>query len=725
MEQQGDRVELFLEKGGSFKVHTSIWKQVRDVSREANGVVQEQKCKTWEIQQVKKTVMSSATSLLKNVMGVFMGAVGVDNLVDLGGEIPWVGSIIKLGSMIHVGVNEVLENYKNFQRLRGFIIGVIVTIEHSSSKSIETFKAANKDMSQYVGTQFEQYMVQGVQLVAKFQERQAFEKFVTRERDSDEFESIQWGLSSTLTLLNTNMIMVQLPQQQKNNQEDQDLKKLFKELGNGDEQKGQQMYHQYLVGQDQDKYQYILQVIVQNQITVQGPKMEQFEEMYSDKRNQLKSQISGLGDGSFEVGLAIFDSIQSDIYNDKIDKEKKQKVKDILSQLPYSVAPAVALSKQAESLIKNLVSQCHLPQLLSDALKEFWIDSFGYVASVSWEVFKNRVETQNKQFLNSQTVKDAYNNTQLHLINYLLKKKLDMDDDNQISGAELYALYDWCCKIQQNSSRVKKAGPPDTMQEILQCLLDFSVDVNDSIAEQKTLALRKSGISADCVVQIVVQDYEHKLHLIETLDVSQNPIGDCGAEQIFRNILNKMPNVKKLCMDECMLADKIPDITSIIPQLESLSLSQNRIGDKGVQYIVQGLQASNNKMTNLDLSLNKITDKGLKNIMQALRRGSVKIEELELSKNQLSKKAFNVIYQSVKSEKCILQELYLNGYSKLESSKEYKKFIEAMDELSEEKEVQVFVDGIQLPEQNPNVQHFHFSCFGGVLLCFKKLFRTI
>eukprot|EP01023_Acetabularia_acetabulum_P039869 TRINITY_DN3848_c0_g1_i1.p3 TRINITY_DN3848_c0_g1~~TRINITY_DN3848_c0_g1_i1.p3 ORF type:complete len:272 (-),score=30.04 TRINITY_DN3848_c0_g1_i1:1246-2061(-) len=241
----------------------------------------------------------------------------------------------------------------------------------------------------------------------------------------------------------------------------------------------------------------------------------------------------------------------------------------------------------------------------------------------------------------------------------------------------------------------------------------------DEYAEIKLtpFKLKFSGNCVDQLIKSLFVEYEDKLHAVPTLDLSVNPVF-LEAHKIFTNIHQKMPNLTTLIMDDCMLTDQIQGIEVIIPQLDLLILANNLIGSKGVAYIVEGLKASNKTIIKLDLAHNKITDKGMKDIMEAVQNGSAKLLQLELSYNLLSKKSLQIIPKSVSSDECVLKELYINGYYNLERTKQFRQLRTAMEKITREKDIVVYVDGTQAQDlKAPQV-----SFCRAIILCIRKLF---
>jgi len=134
---------------------------------------------------------------------------------------------------------------------------------------------------------------------------------------------------------------------------------------------------------------------------------------------------------------------------------------------------------------------------------------------------------------------------------------------------------------------------------------------------------------------------------LSVLNISYNHIGPVGCQYLAdcRNI-----SLSKLIMYGCKLgvsgADKIGKMICYNKTISSVHLSSNKIGDNGVEKFVGQLRG-NATLKDLDLSDNGITVIGAKHLKGLLTTHCSSLNNIELSDNPLGDNGIDIILQSL------------------------------------------------------------------------------
>ncbi|XP_076153133.1 uncharacterized protein LOC143136317 isoform X2 [Alosa pseudoharengus] len=134
-------------------------------------------------------------------------------------------------------------------------------------------------------------------------------------------------------------------------------------------------------------------------------------------------------------------------------------------------------------------------------------------------------------------------------------------------------------------------------------------------------------------VASVLQSPNSLLHL----NFSNNDLGDFGVHLLSKGLIRSNSILQILRLAGCKLTDKSCEIVASVLQstnsLQQLDLSDNDLGDSGVQLLSKGLSRSNCKMHTLRLSDCLISEKGCGFLASALTSNPSHIKELDLSYN--------------------------------------------------------------------------------------------
>ena len=129
---------------------------------------------------------------------------------------------------------------------------------------------------------------------------------------------------------------------------------------------------------------------------------------------------------------------------------------------------------------------------------------------------------------------------------------------------------------------------------------------------------------------------------------------------------NKIEKIKfnAVVFRRCSLAPI--DVAAVLHFLEnaeevlSINLSINQLGDLGANEVKKFIINRERKVKTLDLGGNNVTDNAAKDFAAALKHSNCKLEELYLSNNNFSDNAAKDFAAALEHSNCKLEELYLN-----------------------------------------------------------------
>ena len=159
----------------------------------------------------------------------------------------------------------------------------------------------------------------------------------------------------------------------------------------------------------------------------------------------------------------------------------------------------------------------------------------------------------------------------------------------------------------------------------------------------------------------------------EVLDINlgRNALGDLGAKEVKKFIVNRERKLKCLNLSHNKLTDNAAkDLGEALKHsncnIESLDLRYNNLTDNAAKDLGEALKDSNCKLESLYLSYNKLTDNAAKDLGEALKHSNCKLESLDLSGNYLTliENAAKDLGEALKHSNCKLKSLDL-GHNNL------------------------------------------------------------
>ena len=167
----------------------------------------------------------------------------------------------------------------------------------------------------------------------------------------------------------------------------------------------------------------------------------------------------------------------------------------------------------------------------------------------------------------------------------------------------------------------------------IKCLFEYhdAAFVKDSVSDiGPKIDLDAEGVTdADCTaISFVCQNAA--CGSVTAIHLEQNNIGALGCREL-KGLLTSDSEIKEL------------------------NITENPIGDKGAENIKAALQDSNCKLTSLNLSFNNIGDKGAEHIKAALQNSNCKLTSLNLSGNRISTKVAEHMKAAFQDSNCKLR----------------------------------------------------------------------
>ncbi|XP_076137634.1 NACHT, LRR and PYD domains-containing protein 3-like [Alosa pseudoharengus] len=179
---------------------------------------------------------------------------------------------------------------------------------------------------------------------------------------------------------------------------------------------------------------------------------------------------------------------------------------------------------------------------------------------------------------------------------------------------------------------------------------------------QKVLPAVTSALLAECTLteksfESVATVLQSPNSLIE-LDLSQINLKDSGVQLLSKGLSSPHCKLQTLRLADCKLTDKSCEIVASVLQspnsLQQLDLSDNDLGDSGIQLLSKGLSSSNCKIHTLRLSDCLISEKGCGFLAAALTSNSCHLQQLDLSYNHPGESGLKLLSARLEDPVCKL-----------------------------------------------------------------------
>ncbi|XP_062394296.1 NACHT, LRR and PYD domains-containing protein 3-like isoform X2 [Sardina pilchardus] len=176
----------------------------------------------------------------------------------------------------------------------------------------------------------------------------------------------------------------------------------------------------------------------------------------------------------------------------------------------------------------------------------------------------------------------------------------------------------------------------------------------------QTLRLSKCGISDEGYVCLALALMLNP-SCVKELDMNNNHPGESAQKLLSATLEDPHHKVEALQFADCKLTDKSCEIVASVLQspnsLLQLDLSDNDLGDSGVQLLSKGLSSFNSKIHTLRLSDCLISEKGCVFLASALTSNPSHLKELDLSYNHPGESGLKLLSARLEDPVCKLEIL--------------------------------------------------------------------
>ena len=210
----------------------------------------------------------------------------------------------------------------------------------------------------------------------------------------------------------------------------------------------------------------------------------------------------------------------------------------------------------------------------------------------------------------------------------------------------------------------------DLAVQVCKCLCEIN-DEQKPVLQNKIEKIKFNRVEFG-FCSLAPTDVAAVLHFLENaeevlcIDLSINQLGDLGANEVEKFIVNSERKLKELNLSGNHLTDNAAkDFAAALEhsncKLETLHLNGSNFTDNAAKDFAAALEHSNCKLETLELSYNNFTDNAAKDFAAALKHSNCKLETLELSNNNFTDSAANDFAAALKHSNCKLEKLELSN----------------------------------------------------------------
>ena len=206
----------------------------------------------------------------------------------------------------------------------------------------------------------------------------------------------------------------------------------------------------------------------------------------------------------------------------------------------------------------------------------------------------------------------------------------------------------------------------DLAVQVCKCLYEINDEqqpvLQNKIEKIKFNKLTLVGCSLAPIDVAAVLHFLENAEEVLSINLSSNQLGDLGANEVKKFIVNRERKLKTLNLNSNNLTDNAAkDFAAALEhsncKLETLHLSNNNFTDNAAKDFAAALKHSNCKLETLCLSGNNFTDNAAKDFAAALKHSNCKLETLDLSNNNFTDNAAKDFAAALKHSNCKLETL--------------------------------------------------------------------
>ena len=208
----------------------------------------------------------------------------------------------------------------------------------------------------------------------------------------------------------------------------------------------------------------------------------------------------------------------------------------------------------------------------------------------------------------------------------------------------------------------------DVAVQVCKCLYEINDEqqpvLQNKIEKMKFNEVELRGCSLAPIDVAAVLYFLENAEEVLSINLSDNQLGDLGANEVKKFIVNRERKVKTLTLSYNNLTDNAAkDFAAALEhsncKLKRLDLWNNNFTDNAAKDFAAALKHSNCKLETLTLGKNNFTDNAAKDFAAALKHSNCKLETLDLGKNNFTDNAAKDFAAALEHSNCKLETLTL------------------------------------------------------------------
>ena len=210
----------------------------------------------------------------------------------------------------------------------------------------------------------------------------------------------------------------------------------------------------------------------------------------------------------------------------------------------------------------------------------------------------------------------------------------------------------------------------DLAVQVCTCLYEIN-DEQQPVLKNKIEKIKFNAVKFNSC-SLAPIDVAAVLHFLEnaeevlSINFSHNELGDLGANEVKKFIVNRERKLKSLDLSSSYFTDNAAkDFAAALKhsncKLKTLSLVVNNFTDNAAKDFAAALKHSNCKLKTLNLGVNNFTDNAAKDFAAALKHSNCKLKRLNLGVNNFPDNAAKDFAAALKHSNCKLETLGLSG----------------------------------------------------------------
>ncbi|XP_060780481.1 NACHT, LRR and PYD domains-containing protein 3-like [Neoarius graeffei] len=189
--------------------------------------------------------------------------------------------------------------------------------------------------------------------------------------------------------------------------------------------------------------------------------------------------------------------------------------------------------------------------------------------------------------------------------------------------------------------------------------------LQDPDCKLEKLRLRKSGVTEEGCSALTSSFLFNPAHIKE-LDLSENKVGNSGVQRVCALLKHQPCNLQILRLSDCSITEEgyaaLAEALRLNPSshLRELDLRGNDPGASGVKLLTDLLQDPHCKLTTLRLRKSGVTEEGCSALTSSFLFNPAHIKELDLSENKLRDSGVKKLSALLEDSHCKFQKIRLS-----------------------------------------------------------------